>query len=417
MINAIPASEPFHLSDFQKSQSVLATNFDTTRMFASPQPAGRRITAGFSWMQRIGKSATTDLWFPSALHNKLDLLLKDGVTIGQQYFPAEWAAVRQFELLQDAGNYKIYNMQADYMMRSLYELTRGMRGGGYRVTIVTLGGYSGDGGRDELEILDRRLQERLSQIIHMLYLDEQSAEINTSNDSDLAEGRWNFRDALPHVGMTLGARNLFRPVGGGIRPAHEVVVVPYAPHRVAMTGWVANLGVSDAITGEELRYTGAAPQTGEYSFRQGVYEFARADEGRSVEIGYMRQPLDGDRPSERTSSERRHMLAQKFFNLLELLPHNHIVHDTAVGLQLPEMINEEEWLYVPASDESVQAFNVLLRDVFAPLDMMSLSKLDGREDAKSEIKSTVQHMQGYGDRLTPESENYRRQLAHFTLGL
>ncbi len=404
------ASSP---SAFRLSQSLISKSSGANRMFQSPHAAGRRITMGFSWMQRLGKGAAIDVWFPAALKEKLQTLLASGASLSDENFPAEWAAVRQFELLQDAGNYKIYNMQADYLMRSLYELNRSMRGGGYRIVLATLGGYCADSDRDDLQILDERLQKRLSQIIHMLYLDEQSAEINQENDADLAAGRWDFRTALPHVGMTLGARDLYRPVGGGVRPVTETFVVPTAPHRVALTNWVANLGVSDAMTGDPLRYKEKSPEQGEYSFQNGVYTFSPADEMRLVDISFLRSPPDQGAGRNRTMSEKRHLLARQFFNILNALPHRHIAHDTAVGLQLPEMINENEWLYIPESDESLHAFNCLLRDVFAPLDILSLSTLDGRDDAGPEIKSTVQHMRGYGDRLTPDAEAFQRQMAQF----
>lgn len=381
--------------------------------FQSPPPAGRRITAGFSWMQQIRKAAAIDVWFPQTLKDELDQIVRSGHTLRDQDFPAQWAAVRQFELLQDAGNYKIYNMQADYLARSLYELTRSMRGGGYRVTVVLIGSYDPEATKDELEILDKRLQDRLSHIIHMLYLEEQSTEINRGNDAELATGNWDFNTALPHVGMTLGARDLFRPLDGGIRKASYEADVPKEPHTIKVDGWVSNLSVRDLFTGDPMRYVDKNPQKGEYSFKNGVYTFAEADEGLGVEISFMRLPTESQINRQLTAIERKHRMAQQFFDILGQLPSNHIVHDTAVGLQLPEMINENEWLYVPESDESLRAFNVLLKDVFRPLDIVSLSALDGRADAKPEIKATTQHMIGYGDRLTPAAMQFQRSLAQY----
>src|ERR1700722_19054561 len=104
MLHAPVASDGFHEFAFRQSKSVLTQSAqspigDTSRMFQSPHPAGRRITMGFSWMQRLGKGATIDLWFPNVLKNKLNSLVEGGLTLGDEHFPAEWAAVRQFELL------------------------------------------------------------------------------------------------------------------------------------------------------------------------------------------------------------------------------------------------------------------------------------------------------------------------------
>ena len=86
--------------------------------------------------------------------------------------------MRQFELLQEAGNYKIYDLDPTRLMRTLNDLTKSMRGGGYRLTVATIGSYVAPEDNDELEILDKRLQERISSFINMLYLEEQSVKLN-----------------------------------------------------------------------------------------------------------------------------------------------------------------------------------------------------------------------------------------------
>ena len=192
-------------------------SLQTGQMFISPAPAGRRITAGFSWMQRIGKSAAVDVWFPDCLKRNVEEIIAAGKTPRSDSFPAEWAAVRQFELLQEAGNYKIYDLDPTRLMRTLNDLTKSMRGGGYRVTVATIGSYVQPGLNDELEILDKRLQERISSFINMLYLEEQSEKLNIALDAALQEERWDYQTALPHIGVTLGARDLFRP----FRKRHE----------------------------------------------------------------------------------------------------------------------------------------------------------------------------------------------------
>ncbi|MFY9288651.1 MAG: hypothetical protein WAO98_09145 [Alphaproteobacteria bacterium] len=304
------------------------------QLFVSPEPAGRKITAGFSFLQRMGKQATTDIWFPEQLQDDLNEKLARGITLGPDNFPAEWAAVRQFELLQDAGNYKIYDMEVGHLRRTLYDCARNMKGGGYRVTVATIGSYVSETEKDDLEILDKRLQKRIAQMINMLYLEEQSASIDQANDALLAADNWDFQNALPHISVTLGSRDLFRPIKAGARL---------------------------------------------------------------------------------NAADRNHKLSQQFFEILKLLPQKHILHDTAVGLQLPEMINEQEWIYVTQAEHSMRSFNTLLTDLFSPFDGISMSALDGREDAKPEIKRTTQHMRSYGDRLTPESDQFYRDLAALTL--
>jgi hypothetical protein len=380
-------------------------------IFASPQPAGRRITAGFSYLQRIGKSASIDVWFPEALRRTLNRLIEEKKEIGPEHFPAAWAAVRQFELLQEAGNYKIYDLDATHLTRTLVDLTRNMRAGGYRVTVATLGSYSNDGARDDLEILDRRLQTRLSQLIHMLYLEEQSVNINEGHSEALAAGQWDYRTALPHIGVTLGARDLFRPVDGGMRPQRKNIFITPGPCKIA--GWTCDLGVTDAATGEVFTAVKTAPKTGQYSASQGAYIFASADNGREVTVSFMGS--GGGTAGKLSDSERKHKLARRFFDILSLLPQNHIVHDTAVGLQLPESINENEWIYLAQGEDTLRAFNGLLSDLFSPFDKVSLSGLNERADAGPEIKATVQHMRGYGDRLTPEADRFYQNLGQLAL--
>ncbi|MDE2030036.1 MAG: hypothetical protein KGI97_05660, partial [Alphaproteobacteria bacterium] len=177
-------------------------------LFASPQPAGRKITMGFTYLQRIGKAATYDTWFPDELRRMIEAKRAKGWNIGAEDFPAEWAAIRQFELLHESGNHKIYDLEPERLERATLDLSRSMRAGGYRITVATVGYYNPKGG-DELEILDQNLQERLAQMIHMLYLDEASAEANLSHMTALAARKWDYRQALPHVGMVLGAQSLF----------------------------------------------------------------------------------------------------------------------------------------------------------------------------------------------------------------
>jgi hypothetical protein len=293
-----------------------------SQLFDSPQPAGRKITAGFTYLQRIGKAANYDVWFPEVLKRELGARQAQGQTIGAAQFASQWAAVRQFELLQESGNYKIYDLDPELLQRAMVDLTRSMRAGGYRVTVAMLGRYEETSTGDELEILDRRLQEGIAQMIHMLYLEETSKEANAENSARLDSCQWDYREDLPHIGMVLGASDMFCP--------------------------------------EQNR-------------------------------------------------QRRHKFARQFFDILSTLPQNHIVHDTAVGLQLPELIGENQWIYIADSDETFGALNRLLTNLFDKFDGVSLSALQGREDARDEVKASTLHMRGYGDHLNGNSAGFYRR--------
>lgn len=382
-------------------------------LFVSPPSAGRKITAGFSYLQRIGKSASIDVWFPKVLQDELNKWIASGQKLGAENFPAEWAAVRQFELLQEAGNYKIYDLKATHLTRTLEDLTRNMRGGGYRVTVATIGGYVDEDNKDELEILDKRLQKRIASLIHMLYMEEQSESINQKSDAILKAGQWDYQTALPHIGVTLGARNLFRPVDGGLRMRRETVLVPGKPHQIIIKGWHSDAGVKNEYD-QPLRCVSHSPKDGEYAVACGIYHFSPMQAGCEVTLSYFTRGAGDDAPRKLNGAETKHKLAQHFFDVLNLLPQNHIVHDTAVGLQLPEMINEEEWIYLVDPEDTAFAFNQLMSNLFAPFDKFSLSGLHERADAKSEVKATTEHMRSYGDRLTPEADKFYRDLAALT---
>jgi hypothetical protein len=384
------------------------------QMFVSPEPAGRRITAGFTWIQRIGKSASVDVWFPDCLKREMQDLIASGQTPHKDAFPAEWAAVRQFELLQEAGNYKIYDLDPTRLMRTLNDLTKSMRGGGYRVTVATIGSYVEPGYNDELQILDRHLQERISSFINMMYLEEQSGKMNNEIDAALRNEKWDYLTALPHIGATLGARDLFRPSHNTrtITVKGEAHLVPAVPNEITVANgvhWLDDLGVADAITGRKLSRVKANPLPGQYAAEAGVYHFNAADAWREVLISYrygVGEPLSG--------TDRKHRLSQYFFKILGMLPQNHIVHDTAIGLQLPESINENQWIYIAQDGEKIGDFVRLMDNLFAPFNKISMSELDGRADAKPEIKAVVGHMTGYGDRLRPDSDQFYRSLAAYT---
>ncbi len=317
--------------------------------FDSPQPAGRKITAGFTYLQRIGKSASYDVWFPEVLRREIDARQAKGLPIGPEQFGAEWAAVRQFELLQESGNYKIYDLDPEKLERAIVDLNRSMRAGGYRVTVVSLGRYEETSQGDELEILDQRLQEGIAQMIHMLYLEEASDQANAANDARLTSSRWDYLHDLPHIGVVLGAGDVFRRYG------------------------------------DDNENRDAAAQNKKSGKKGGSGALSPA--------------------------ARRHRMARKFFEIVSCLPQNHIVHDTAVGLQLPELNGENEWIYIPDSEETFGAFNRLMTNLFSQFDGISLSHLQGCGDGHDEKKSSFAHMRGYGDRLNESSDRFYRNAA------
>jgi hypothetical protein len=314
------------------------------QLFGSPHVAGRKITAGFTYLQRIGKAASYDVWFPDELQRKLEKRRAEGHSLGSEQFPAQWAAVRQFELLHESGNIKIYDLDPDHLKRSMLDLARSMRAGGYRVTVATIGSYSETSIGDELEILDRRLQRRIALMIHMLYLDEQSEQANDESDARLAAQTWDYRHELPHVGMVLGAGELFARV----RDEDE----------------------------EDDR---------------------RGKSGKSGSVSGGRMP------------PRKRKQAQRFFEILDQLPQDHIVHDTAIGLQLPELNGENEWNYIAHPEETLASFNRVLGTLFDPFNRLSLSRLHEREDATSEIKASTLHMRSYGHPLTERDTAFYRR--------
>ena len=311
--------------------------------FASPQPAGRKITAGFTCLQRITKAANFDVWFPQQLQRDLETRRALGQAIGATQFPAQWAAVRQFELLHEAGNHKIYDLDPANIQRATRDLSASMRAGGYRITVATLGSYQETSIGDELEILDLRLQSRIAQMIHMLYLDEQSEQVNAASDAKLREECWDYRQELPHIGMILGARDLFQPIS------------------------------DDEEEDKWSKKTGKKSGSGSSS------------------------PLN-----------RRHKQARQFFNILSKLPQNHIVHDTAIGLQLPELNGENQWNYIASSDETLAAFNQVLCDLFDKFNGISLTRLQGCGAGHSEIKSSTLHLRSYGHPLTERTAQFYR---------
>lgn len=71
--------------------------------------------------------------------------------------------------------------------------------------------------------------------------------------------------------------------------AVEVSAVPTTPFAITVThsaNFADDLGVVDVASGTSMTRVAATPATGEYSVAAGVYTFAAADTGKSVQISY-----------------------------------------------------------------------------------------------------------------------------------
>ena len=100
---------------------------------------------------------------------------------------------------------------------------------------------------------------------------------------------------------------------------------------------------------------------------------------------------------------------------VSLLPQKHIVHDTAIGLQLPESMARRNGFISPKARHYVPRFQRLLGDLFTPFDTCEPVELHERPDAGCGNKTSTHHMRGYGDRLTPEADKFCREAARYTL--
>ena len=323
------------------------------RFFESPAPAGRRIVCGFSYIQRIGRAAATDVWFPAALHESVAKRVLAGDESVLDEFRVEWAAVRQFELLQEAGNIYVEDLEVTNFNKAYYYMAK-MRAGGHRVTIITMGNYVEPSAYDELRILDLRLQDEITRLIHMIYLEEQSAEATSEHKEDIKAGQWSCGEALPHIALTLGAMNLFVRPDPPEEPANDDDP-PKKKKKKAGDGF-------------------------SHTFRQ-------------------------------------KKLSERFFKIMDMLPQQHLSHDVAIGLALPEAVAQRNWVYIPLAERQFARFQQTMSTVFSAFDHISLGALHGRENAASEVMPTIRTMRGYGDRLTPQAMERQREMARYVRGV
>lgn len=189
-----------------------------TRLAESERKEGRVIVAGFSSLQRVTKGACIETWFP---RQKKEEVLAGRIEPLPQL---QWAAVRQIELLQEAPNISVWDMDVERIQRSMFYMQK-MNSKGYRLVVAIAGTYADSKKTDELAVFDKVLQERLQQIVNMLWLEEVSAMMREKMTDMIVQRNWDFREILPHVGMTLGAMDLFdrgqavAGVGGKVKPA------------------------------------------------------------------------------------------------------------------------------------------------------------------------------------------------------
>jgi|GEM_PF-948430 len=203
-------------------------------LFSAPI-VGRQILAGFSCLHRMGGTTQTRLWLPrSVLPHRI-----------------AWAAIREFELVHEVDPDDAVELDTadanDGFESWLYR-----RAGGYRLTMLSLGVYTGPDAPDDLYVLDHRLQDEIAHLIPYLYLSEPSQKASLRAATQLKNGTWRYEENLPHVALALEAKTLF-------------------------------------------------------------------------------------------ATDRRRCAEQAFFEILNRLPHNHILHDVAVGLALPVLDERETW--------------------------------------------------------------------------
>jgi hypothetical protein len=76
-----------------------------------------------------------------------------------------------------------------------------------------------------------------------------------------------------------GIKDAAFDVAGSVPSSSAYTVTPTVPSSGT---WVADLGVFDATTGDQLNRVASTPATGQYSVSAGVYTFASADASRAL---------------------------------------------------------------------------------------------------------------------------------------
>jgi DNA segregation ATPase FtsK/SpoIIIE-like protein len=157
--------------------------------------AGRRMRAVFSYAQRIGKAANMDIWFPDEANKTPALSVR-------------WAAIREIEILQEADNLVIEDLQVENLNKALFRDYPKMRSGGYRIVMAMVGDYCPGDHRDDLSIADALLQERMESLVNIMWLEEWSAAMTKALRQPSAS-TWQIAEQLPHVAAGFDAAALF----------------------------------------------------------------------------------------------------------------------------------------------------------------------------------------------------------------
>ena len=188
-----------------KSLANISQNlFSTTpsRIFASPAPSGRQIVCSFSYIQRIGRRAAIDVWFPSELHRTIAHRLQAGDKTILTELGVEWAAIREFALVKESDYEEDFNPER--LLKAVRDKTKWRGQDGYRITVVMLGNYGHAGNHDELQIHDERLQKEMTNLIHMLYMEKESHTASDECNRAIRLDDWKCGKILPHVTLHLG---------------------------------------------------------------------------------------------------------------------------------------------------------------------------------------------------------------------
>jgi hypothetical protein len=176
------------------------------RFFQSPAASGRQIICSFCYIQRIGKRGIIDVWFPSDLHKKIvERLAANDATVLKE-LGVEWAAIREFSLIKESEFEEDFD--AERIKKALRDTIKWRGQDGYRVTVVMLGHYTKHGAYDELKIHDERIQEEITKLIHILYLDKESEQASQLTNTAIQADDWKCAEALPHIVMTLGSMGM-----------------------------------------------------------------------------------------------------------------------------------------------------------------------------------------------------------------
>ena len=177
-----------------------------SRFFNSPSASGRQITCSFSYLQRLGRGATVDVWFPSKTHESIAKRIAEQDATVFEELGVEWAAIREFSLIQESDYEEDFD--AEKLKKAVKDLTKWRGQDGYRITVIMLGKYIEPLQYDELRIHDERLQQEITGLIHMLYKEKESEQYSEKCREALKDEKWNCSQVLPHVVMNLGSMGM-----------------------------------------------------------------------------------------------------------------------------------------------------------------------------------------------------------------